>query len=133
MQPRSKVSIPAFSSGLKYSRATASVSGPGELPFFDQWNEKRAGLREDLEMGIQFMDSFRIGSRINGSFRADDPNLSITRDVHGRISARLDDPQNRNVEFLPEVFQSPGRGGIAGHHDRLDLFPFQEEPDDLRA
>ncbi len=84
-------------------------------------NEPRAGLGEELDIGIACTHSGLVGAGRNGGMSANEADAPIPRCRDGRFDTGFDDAHNGHGVAIASAGQGCRRGTVASHHQQFDV------------
>ena len=97
--------------------------------FLHQRHKERTRFSNDLNIRAQLLHFSGINTAPDGRLGSNHANLSIMGCLGSRARARVDNSDDRDIQFLFDRLQCTRRGRVAGNHDRLDSLCFQKTDD----
>ncbi len=92
-----------------------------QLSRFDQGDQLRGGVLEDLDERILFVDGLEVGVGANGGRGGDDSHRTCAGGQCGSGGTRTYHAEDRQCIATAEQREGHSRRGVAGHHDRLHV------------
>ena len=96
---------------------------------FDERYKQRACLAYHGDLGIDLVKIFAVDTPFDRTFRSNDTDVIGSCRIGRHNCARLNYPNDRDLNIRPDLVQSKGAGRITCYHNSLHLFGLQKTYD----